>query len=208
MRTQSPVAAKSPRSKRARVASPSASTPTLKSPKANTRAALSGASAAGVSILQTLATDPTAGIKTAEVQVDDVAMSIDESNGLIASDEAVSQQIAEAKALVESLKAAGSPADAASPAGTKRALEVDSDDEELPPRGTLADLADTRGFFGKIFKRAPKRGPVNAGRVVVKGRSSTGSIAVAENKGERRWIAGVGLAVAVGATAAAPFHFG
>lgn len=50
--------------------------------------------------------------------------------------------------------------------------------------------------------------PVNAGRIV-KGRPSAGAaVAIAESKGERRWIAGVGLAVAVGATAAAPFLFG
>ncbi|KAL8286441.1 hypothetical protein RQP46_004458 [Phenoliferia psychrophenolica] len=209
--TDSPVAAKSPRNKRARVASPSASTPTPKSPKVGTKAALSGASSTGVSILQTLATDPATGVttKTAEVKVD-VPLSAEATNGLIASDEIVNQQIAEAKKLVETLAAAGKleMADATSP-GTKRALEVDSDDEELPTQGTLADLApaDPRGFFGKIFKRAPKRGPVNAGRIV-KGRPSAGAVAVAESKGERRWIAGVGLAVAVGATAAAPFLFG
>ncbi|KAK4699462.1 hypothetical protein P7C70_g6800, partial [Phenoliferia sp. Uapishka_3] len=210
----SPVAVKSPRaSKRTRLTSPLASTPTPKVPKSS----LSGASAQGVSILQTLSTDMDTGviIQTAEVKVD-VPISAEASNGLIASDEFVAQQIEEAKLLVSELKSTGALQEMAdstqvSPAGTKRALEVDEDDEELPTEGTMADVMpkDSRGFFGKIFKKAPRRVPVNAGRAVVRARPSNSVAAVAtQDKGERRWIAGMGLAVAVGATAAAPFLFG
>ncbi|KAM0754551.1 hypothetical protein T439DRAFT_321586 [Meredithblackwellia eburnea MCA 4105] len=201
----SPAPVKSPRSKRARVGSPIASTPTPKS-------ALSGASANGVSILQTLSTDAATGIttQTAEVKVD-VPVNTEVSNGLVASDEAVAEQIEAAKKLVETLKEAGALKDLAestepvASASKKRALEEDEDDAPLPESGTMADLIDNRGFFGKIFRRAPRRVPRTAGREI---KPVASAIAVAERRGERRWVAGVGLALAVGATAAAPFFFG
>lgn len=151
---------------------------------------------------------------TTEIKVD-VPLSADASNGLVASDEVVEEQIEQAKQLVESLKESGALAELAESTtpvtSTKRALEIDEDDEEpLPTSGTLADFQpkDTRGFFGKIFKKAPRRVPVNAGRVIKAAPASTAAVAVAEEKSERRWVAAAGLVVAVGATAAAPFLFG
>lgn len=196
------------------MASPPTGTPSKVAPSA-----LSGASSAGVSILQTLSTDGETGIttETTEVKVDvPVVTPLPSTNGLIATDEEVAAQIEAAQKLVESLKESGTLAELAESTSIegskKRALEGEEDEEALPESGTLADvLVDRRGFFGKLFKRAPKarKVPTHAGREI---RVAGSQIAVMEQQGlapeGRRWMAGVGLAVAVGATAAAPYLFG
>ncbi|KPV76577.1 uncharacterized protein RHOBADRAFT_52566 [Rhodotorula graminis WP1] len=114
----------------------------------------------------------------------------------------------------------------------KRALEAD--DDELPQSGTLADAlgtVDNRSFFAKLFRRKAngkrRKQPTQASRetralpapsrALAALSSSTTSQAAPEvvlreedgDQGEaRRWAAGFGLAVAVGATAAAPYLFG
>lgn len=188
---QSP-AARSPRTKRQRVLSPpaGASTPT---PKAT------------VSISQTITKEAKTG-RTKELTQVEVVAPI--ANGLVASDAAIAAQIAEAKELVAATMAS---ADASVLSTKKRALEDDDEeDEKLPTSGTLADVIDRRGFFGKIFKKAPRarKVPTNAGREI---KVAGSQVAVMEERavgGGRRWIAGFGLAMAVGATAAAPYLFG
>lgn len=111
----------------------------------------------------------------------------------------------------------------ASTSSKKRAHEVDEDDEPLPEHGTLADAlgtVDNRSFFAKLFRRNPKkrRTPVQGGRetrALPAPRASASAdvpqvvIREEDNLEEgRRWVAGLGLAVAVGATAAAPYLFG
>ncbi|KAI5481561.1 transcription regulator HTH, APSES-type [Pseudohyphozyma bogoriensis] len=188
---QSPAAARSPRTKRARFGSP----PVPKSPLATN----------SVSILQTLETDAVNGVttETTEVQIDVPAS----TSELAVSDETAAQQIEDAKKLAASFK---ENAPQSMPvASKKRSLEVEEEEEEaLPETGTLAD---TRGFFGKIFKRAPRRGsaPRTASREI---KPAGSQLAVVEKQVEtvegRRWVAGLGLAVAVTATAAAPYLFG
>lgn len=105
---------------------------------------------------------------------------------------------------------------------TKRALEADED--ELPASGTLADAlttVDNRSFFSKLFRRnARRKVPTQAGRETralpaprAARQQSIPEVVVREEDGDvqgetRRWAAGFGLAVAVGATAAAPYLFG
>ncbi|SCV67886.1 BQ2448_5497 [Microbotryum intermedium] len=211
MTPQSP-ALRSPRSKRARVQSPrAAASPTPKS-------ALSGSSANGVSILQTLSTDAKTGVttETTEVKVDVPVSAAAEasSNGLVASDEAVAAQIAQAKQLVEDLKASGTLAkltqDTTIPSSSAAKRAHEEDEDELPQTGTLADaLRDDRGFFGKLFRRRPNGGrrvPVNAGRAIRPAPAQLALVQREEAEG-RRWVAGFGLALAVSATAAAPYLF-
>jgi len=115
----------------------------------------------------------------------------------------------------------------------KRALEAD--DDELPQSGTLADAlgtVDNRSFFAKLFRRKAnskrRKQPTQASRetralpapsraLAALSASTSSSRAAPEvvlreedgDQGEtRRWAAGFGLAVAVGATAAAPYLFG
>lgn len=85
-------------------------------------------------------------------------------------------------------------------------MEEEEEDIPLPTSGTLADLIepDSRGFFGKIFKK--KRSTV--GRVIKNPGSQVALVEKTEAVKGRRWVAGLGLAVAVGATAAAPYFFG
>ncbi|SCZ94068.1 BZ3500_MvSof-1268-A1-R1_Chr6-1g08399 [Microbotryum saponariae] len=207
---QSP-ALRSPRSKRARVQSPrtAAASPTPKS-------ALSGSSANGVSILQTLSTDAKTGVttETTEVKVDVPVSDAAEasSNGLVASDEAVAAQIAQAQQLVKDLKASGTLAkltqDTTIPSSSVAKRAYEEDEDELPQTGTLADaLRDDRGFFGKLFRRRPNGGrrvPVNAGREIRAAPAQLALVQREEAEG-RRWVAGFGLALA---TAAAPYLFG
>lgn len=145
-----------------------------------------------------------------QVSVETPVASVD--NGLIASDAEVARQIADAKDLVQKLKDAGTLAEltasTAIPDSKKRNLDqVEPDDEEASEEDSIP--ADKRGFFGKIFKRAPqsskdkeKRVPKNAGRV--KADVAGTQVALVQKEGVtpegRRWIAGFGLAVAVGAT--------
>lgn len=205
---QSP-AVRSPRTKRQRLASPSAPT------------ALSGASGEGVSILQTLSADAATGITTTttEVKVDvpilaaDIA---DVSNGLIASDDVVAEQIEQAKQLVETLKESGTLAnlDDSTTISNKRALEDDVEAEQAGEDGDDDENTpvDTRGFFGKMFRRGPtsvrrrdaaagrKRPNNNAGAVVPTGETQQQIAVIEEEQVEgRRWVAGFGLALAVGA---------
>ncbi|KAK4053452.1 hypothetical protein OIV83_001619 [Microbotryomycetes sp. JL201] len=216
---------KSPRAKRARVTSPPVQSPTPRSQ------ALSGASANGVSIMQTLATDPSTGVttETTEVKVDVPVLEADAnavSNGLVAPDEVVAEQIAQAKELVESLKKDGTLTQLTESTsivgGTKRALE--NDDDEEGAESAFEQLADNRGFFGKLFRRAPAatrrrgRAPITAGRTIRQAPATsdqqTQDLLVIEQQPTeemvegRRWVAGFGLALAVGATAAAPYLFG
>lgn len=202
--------------------------------------ALSGASAEGVSILQTLSTASDTGITTesTEVRLDiplDPSSSVgNASNGLIASNEQIEAQLAQARDLVESLKESHALADLAeesripSPSKKKRAIEdesagQDDDDEAVPTSGTLADvdssttmLVDNRSFFGKLFRRKNKqhrRTPVQGGRETRALPSrEVAVVALPEEEQQvaegRRWVAGFGLAVAVSATAAAPYLFG
>ncbi|GAA5826657.1 hypothetical protein JCM3770_007099 [Rhodotorula araucariae] len=228
--TDDSPAARSPRAKRARVSSPLANKGASFS--ATTTQALSGATGPGISILQTLATSESGVItETTEVKVDVPVVAPAEGDEAPQFDEAAAAQIAEAQKLVDSLKKEHVLADLAeathipdphgSPAGSaskKRALEVD--DDELPQEGTLADAlatVDNRSFFAKLFRRNARRKvptqasretralpaprtPRNISEVVVREEDDIGE--------GRRWAAGFGLAVAVGATAAAPYLFG
>lgn len=225
---QSP-AVHSPRSKRARVSSPLAD-------KAASPKALSGASGPDVSIFQTLATAEKTGdvTETTEVKVDvpAAAAAEPESEAAPAFDEAGAQQLREARELVESLKQSGTLSElgdateipAAPTHSKKRALEHDAEAEDaLPTEGTLADVmgtVDNRSFWGKLFRRN-RRKPTQASREtrtlpaprVGQQQQATGVPQVvlqdADEEAEgRRWAAGLGLAVAVGATAAAPYLFG
>ncbi|GAA5866128.1 hypothetical protein JCM1840_005082 [Sporobolomyces johnsonii] len=213
---------RSPRSKRARVSSP------LANKTSSSAQALSGATAPGVSILQTLSTAPESGIvtETTEVKLDVPAEGQPtSSNGLVASDEQVEAQLAAAKELVQSLKKAGTLAELTestaipeSASSKKRALEIDEDEAALPTSGTLADLkatddkvVDNRSFLSKLFRRKQRKVPTQAARETkaLPSREVVVLDADAADQGEgRRWVAGLGLAVAVGATAAAPYLFG
>ncbi|BGP46457.1 hypothetical protein JCM10450v2_002302 [Rhodotorula kratochvilovae] len=228
--TDDSPAARSPRAKRARVSSPLAN----KSASSSTAQALSGATSPGISILQTLATDESGAItETTEVKVDVPVAAPVEGDEAPQFDDAAAAQIAEAQKLVDSLKREHVLADLAeashipdphgSPAGSaskKRALEADED--ELPQEGTLADAlgtVDNRSFFAKLFRRrnnTRRKVPTQASRETralpaPRAPRSIPEVVVREEDdvGEgRRWAAGFGLAVAVGATAAAPYLFG
>ena len=135
-------------------------------------------------------------------------------------DAVAEEQIAAAQALVESLKQEQLSSVASTKTIKKRVIsDVTIDDEPVPTTvpATLHDalVADNRGMFGKIFRRAPagsKRGPAHPSRVI---RAGGSQIALVEReveaelqRPERRWIAGLGLALAIGATAAAPYLLG
>lgn len=212
--------ARPPRStKRARVSAPDATEPQT----------LSGASAEGVSILQTLATAPETGIVTETTEVKlDVPLDTTSSNGLAATDDQIEAQLAAAKELVESLKSSRALADLAdesritsSPSTTQKKRgheEVTPGDEE--DAGEVArslddgdeKIIDNRSFLGKLFRRKQRRVPVQGGRYTRALPSREVVVALPQDEQQdaegRRWIAGFGLAVAVGATAAAPYLFG
>lgn len=134
-------------------------------------------------------------------------------------------EITEAKALVETMKLAAAAVTEVAPAvvtiSKKRVITSVEMEEDYPVVPlTLHDLPtvavpDKRGFWGKLFKRAPKRVPVNGGRAI-KGAAAGAQVAVMMEEDEddginadgRRWMAGLGLAVAVGATAAVPYLLG
>ncbi|GAA5960691.1 hypothetical protein JCM3765_007292 [Sporobolomyces pararoseus] len=192
---------------------------------------LSGATAEGVSILQTLSTAPDTGAVTETTEVKlDVPLDAT-SNGLVASNEQIEAQLAAAKELVESLKSSNALSELAdesrivSPSSTsqqkKRAYEDDAQEEEeeedaVRTSGTLADqdekIVDNRSFLGKLFRRKQRRTPVQGGRQTRALPSREVVVALPQEEQQdaegRRWIAGFGLAVAVGATAAAPYLFG
>ncbi|GJN87180.1 hypothetical protein Rhopal_000125-T1 [Rhodotorula paludigena] len=218
-------AVRSPRSKRARVSSPLAN-----KASSSTTQSLSGATGPGVSILQTLATSEAGAVtETTEVKVDVPvsAAGLDDAPQFASDADA---QIAAAQALVDNLKEQHVLADLSEathipdphPASKKkRALEVDADDEALPESGTLADAlgtVDNRSFLSKLFRRNAKRKPTQASRETraLPAPRAAAALPVPEVivreeddlEGGRRWVAGLGLAVAVGATAAAPYLFG
>ncbi|GAA5821454.1 hypothetical protein JCM11251_004632 [Rhodosporidiobolus azoricus] len=214
--TDDSPALRSPRAKRARVASP----------LAGKTQALSGASGPGVSILQTLErTDSGTVTETTEVKID-VPVPAAAGDEAPAFDEAGAAQIAEAQKLVESLKKDGTladlgesthiPASAASSTSSSKKRTLEEDEDALPREGTLADalVVDNRSFLSKLFRRnQKKRTPVQGAREVraLPASRAAPEIVVREEdeQGEgRRWAAGLGLAVAVGATAAAPYLFG
>lgn len=132
-------------------------------------------------------------------------------------------EIIAAKALVETMKVAAAAVDAPAVATISKkrvitSVEIEEDYPVVPL--TLHDIPtvavpDKRGFWGKLFKRAPKRVPVNGGREI-KGAGAQVAVMTAEEQAEedgitpdgRRWMAGLGLAVAVGATAAVPYLLG
>lgn len=215
MGRQTPVVHSPRSSKRARVSASDAPEPQT----------LSGASAEGVSILQTLSTAPETGVvtETTEVKLD---VPLDSSNGLVATDEQIEAQLQAAKDLVQTLKESNALAELAdesriaSPSKQrqekKRALEIDEDDATHPSTGTLADqddrIVDNRSFLGKLFRRKQRRVPVQGGRQTRALPSREVVVALPAEEQQiaegRRWVAGFGLAVAVGATAAAPYLFG
>lgn len=200
------------------------------SPTPRSPLALSGASATGVSIHQTLETDAAAGITTETTRVSvDIPLPAggDEGNGLVASDEAVAEQIEQAKKLVKSLKEEGTlkrlseetpiPSSTTSTSGgVKRALEQDDDEDGAIEHDTAA-TRPRRGFFGRMFGggSTDKKEKELEKRRLQRERDERAVVGqqlmVIERHEEvegRRWVAGLGLAIAVGATAAAPYLFG
>ncbi|ORY74311.1 hypothetical protein BCR35DRAFT_306776 [Leucosporidium creatinivorum] len=241
-------AVRSPRSKRARLASPPSSglsptpkSPTSKSPRTTRASAttLSGASSEGVSILQTLSTAPDGEVtETTEVKIDVPVREADKDavrDGMASSEEVMAEQIKESQQLVEKLKKEGAlkalaqstDLASSSSSGNKRALE---EDENTPTDATsAAAVADQEemikpGFFGRLIGRKPRS--AGTGREVRQRRAAPRLSAGAASEEEaveagqqvmlverqevegRRWVAGFGLALAVGATAAAPYLFG
>ncbi|GAA5858516.1 hypothetical protein JCM8547_007342 [Rhodosporidiobolus lusitaniae] len=231
--TDDSPALRSPRSKRQRVSSPLAN----KSSSSAVQA-LSGASGPGISIHQTLERTNTGTVtETTEVKIDVPVPAQADGDAVPTFDEAGEAQIEAAKKLVEDFKKEGTLADlsatthipephASSSSGAassskKRSLEVDEDDADLPESGTLADaiVVDNRSFLSKLFRRnQKKRKPTQASRETKALPAPRAAAAqpkpeiVVREEGEqgegRRWAAGLGLAVAVGATAAAPYLFG
>ncbi|GAA5983081.1 hypothetical protein JCM11641_004905 [Rhodosporidiobolus odoratus] len=212
--TDESPAARSPRAKRARVSSPLAN-------KSTSSQALSGATGPGISILQTLERTNTGTLtETTEVKIDVPVPAAEDGQAAPAFDEAGAAQLEEAKRLVEELKKDGTLADLTEsthipePAPTKKRT-LEEDEDALPADGTLADalVVDNRSFLSKLFKRNKKRKPTQASRETraLPAASRAPEVVVREEdeQGEgRRWVAGLGLAAAVGATAAAPYLFG
>lgn len=138
----------------------------------------------------------------------------------VGTDASADEEIAAAKAMVEALKQEQLSASVTSTKSIKKRVisDVTVDDEIVPvvAPATLHDalVADNRGMFGKIFRRAPagSKRAAHPGRVI---RAGASQIALVEReveaelqRPERRWIAGLGLALAIGATAAAPYLLG
>lgn len=113
------------------------------------------------------------------------------------------KEIKESKLLVETMKS--TQVVSIEIPSKKRTLVVDEEDVPLPTSGTLADVlpADKRGFFGKMFRKAPKKVPVNAGREIKPAGSQIAMLEANPVEG-RRWLPGVGLVLAIGLTATAP----
>lgn len=140
------------------------------------------------------------------------------------ADATIELAILEAQQLVESIKQAVpivvvSEEEEVTIVSKKRVIAaVTTEEDYVVAPQTLYDVVvvdatpvDKRGFFGKLFRKAPKKTPTNAGREI-KGVGSQIAVAVREDVDMepegRRWIAGFGLAVAVGATAAVPYLLG
>lgn len=171
--------------------------------------------------------------ETTEVKVDVPVREADKDavrDGVVSSEEAMTEQIRESQALVEKLKKEGALKALAqstdltsSSSGNKRALE---EDENTPTDATSAAAVEEEeetnkpGFFGRLLGRKPRS--AGTGREVRQRRApriSAGTEEAVEAGQQvmlverqevegRRWVAGFGLALAVGATAAAPYLFG
>lgn len=175
--------------------------------------------------------------ETTEVKVDVPVREADKDavrDGVVSSEEIMAEQIRESQALVEQLKKEGAlkalaeSTDLASSSSTtnKRALE---EDENTPTDATSAAAVEQEetnkpGFFGRLLGRKPRS--AGTGREVRQRRGAprlSAGTAMEEEAVEagqqvmlvetqevegRRWVAGFGLALAVGATAAAPYLFG
>lgn len=198
--TDSPARARSPRAKRARTAvSPPASV------------AVAPSSPGGpASIHQKLETTKV------DIKIESAPA------GLALTEDQIAAELAAAKALVDQVKA-DTGATGGVTVSIKRSLEDEEEAEEeapLPTSGTLADLPvekveEKRGFLGKLFRRGNKRIPAPPREVValpveeVEAPEEVEAMLVEQTEEPgRRWLAGFGLAVAVGATAAAPYLFG
>jgi hypothetical protein len=162
--------------------------------------------------------------ETTEVKIDVPVPAAQDGDAIPAFDAAGEAQVAAAKQLVEELKESGTLAElsesthipessssTAASSSKKRSLEKDDDDDE-----SLGEtLVDNRSFLSKIFRRKhdKKRKPTQASRETKALPASRQAPEIVvreegENGEGRRWAAGFGLAVAVGATAAAPYLFG
>lgn len=198
---ESPARARSPRAKRAR---------TAVSPPASAAVAPSSPGAPA-SIHQKLETTKV------DIKIESAPA------GLALSEEQIAAEVAAAKALVDQVKA-DTGATGGVTVSIKRSLEAEEDAEDdapLPTKGTLADLpvekvVEKRGFLGRLFRRNNKqRIPPPPREVVplpveeVAAPEEVEAMLVEQTEEPKaRWLAGFGLAVAVGATAAAPYLFG
>lgn len=155
--------------------------------------------------MQTLTTDPKTGVQqettevTVQVPTGDVPQFASNAAEELERSRQLVQQLKEAGTLAELKNATDIP----QAPSNKRALEEDEDEEALPTSGTLADHqapVDTRGFFGKIFRRPPRR-PTTASREIRRLGSARNTVVNRDiNPEGRRWAAGLGLVVAVGAS--------
>lgn len=171
--------------------------------------------------------------ETTEVKIDVPVPTGQDGDSVPAFDEAGEAQVAAAKKLVEDLKENGTLADLSesthipspsSSSSKKRTLEKDEDEEEdNNEEDASGKLVDNRNFFSKLFRRkqdkkrkqkstSPSSSAVAVRETKALPASRHAPEIVVREEGEngegRRWAAGFGLAVAVGATAAAPYLFG
>lgn len=159
-------------------------------------------------------------MEVVETVVETVVEEVVVEQSSVGTDASAEAEIAAAKAMVETLKQEQLSANVTSTKTIKKRVisDVTIDDEVIPAvaPATLHDalVADNRGMFGKIFRRAPvgSKRAAHPGRVI---RAGGSQIALVEReveaelqRPERRWIAGFGLALAIGATAAAPYLLG
>lgn len=185
---------KSPRAKRQRKLSPAP--PALATPTKSTRS--SAASATTRSARKLVVNPPVFEPEEDEVEEDEAPTMIeDESNGLVASNEAIEQELAKARALVSELAAAAAVASVTTK--VKRALSP-----------VVAEEQESSSWF---FPRRRRAAPVVAAIVVeereIKPLVSQIAMVERQRAGEgRRWIAGLGIVVALGATAAVPYILG
>lgn len=136
---------------------------------------------------------------------------------------AAEAEIQQSKEMVASMKAAAgasssAPAVAVAAISKKRVIATVVTEEDYPivvAPAVVAPVADRRGFFGKLFRRAPKRVPIIKPAAAAAAGAQVAVMEEDEDEEEsgitpdgRRWMAGFGLAVAVGATAAVPYLLG
>lgn len=148
---------------------------------------------------------------------------------LLPTDEQVEQAVREAKELVATIQQQQEGATGMTASASKRARE----DDEGEPEADEEEEEVPVGFFGRMFGRRPtrrsnsssssrKRAPITAGREIAPAPTSLvteehlddqGNVVAVERRPvtanrPRRWAAGLGMAVMVGATAAAPYLLG